>query len=214
MNNKILVGIGSILIIIGLFFFFNNSGSEIKNPLQENNQFSEKTSKPKITKNLEFTENKSLFKDNFVNKKTKNIKNETKIDEKNYQKNSNVNNQITNNDKSLNNFKNNEFVFDEKGFNNFVYENNLEEVENIDNHVKIYTKNLPVKNDFAPPMPPVLIKVKFKEKTKIIPVNSNLITSNKKIYIVNENNNEKKVEVKKIDTKDIFSFTPPMIGQN
>lgn len=212
MNNKILVGIGSILIIIGLFFFFNNSGSEIKNPLQENNQFSEKTSKPKITKNLEFTENKSLFKDNFVNKKTKNIKNETKIDEKNYQKNSNVNNQITNNDKSLNNFKNNEFIFDEKSFNNFADENNLEEVGSIDENTKIYAKNLPVRNEFAPPMPPLLVKLNFKKETKVIPLKSGLVNANKKIYITNKNG--KKIEVKEIDTNKLTSFAPPAIGQN
>jgi hypothetical protein len=212
-NNKILIYIAGILIIIGFFFIFNDSDSEIKNPIQEANKVSEKISKQDVSTN-ELIKNKDSF-NKIVNKKTKNRENEVEITN-NYQISDNDNNQVTNNNKSLKNYDNeyNEFIFNKKEFDNFVDENNLEEIKNIDNNTKIYAKNSPVKNDFAPPMPPVLIKVKFREKNKIIPINSNLITSNKKIYVVNENTNNKKIEVKEIDTKNISSFMPPAIGQN
>lgn len=94
----------------------------------------------------------------------------------------------------------------------FIQNNNLQSIQNIGN-VEIFANNPPQKSEFAPPSPPVLIKLKFKDKSEIIPLNSNLINANKKVYIVEKKDN-KYSQIKEIDTKKLTSFTPPSIGQN
>jgi len=90
----------------------------------------------------------------------------------------------------------------------FIEEKNLILVSSKDKDIKIYAKNPPTQDDFAPPMPPVFIKVKFKNKEDVISLNSDLIKANKKIYVIN------KSEIKEINTKDISNYAPPRIGQN
>jgi hypothetical protein len=203
MNNKILIGSGVAIVIVGAFLLFSNSNSEVKNPLQSSQSANiSKINKKNVVESEKIIHNKAIS-----NKKNINTK-KIKSDEK----------QVDNLVENGNNFsfdkEKNEYIFNEKSFDNFADENNLEEVGSVDDNTKIYAKNPPIKNDFAPPMPPILIKVKFKEDTKIVPLNSNLVNANKKIYVAKKNENNKKVEVKEIDTKTISSFTPPAIGQN
>jgi hypothetical protein len=197
---KILIGSGIAVIIIGAFLLFSDSNSEVKNPLQSSQPISQKK---KEIKNNEIITN-TVAKININESKEKTTKNK-------YSNSENQANNVANNNSYFDK-ENNEYVFDKKSFDNFADNNNLEEVGNIDDNTKIYAKNPPVRNDFAPPMPPVLIKVKFKNDTKIVPLNSNIANANKKIYVAKKSDN--KVEVKEIDTKDISSFAPPAIGQN
>jgi hypothetical protein len=196
MNNKILISVGGIVLVLWAFLIFSSPNSEIKNPLEEKNinipKPTLKTGNNKEEKKV-FVEKKEIKKNITQNKSEGN--------------NFNVHNNAGNYDR-----KNNEFIFDEKSFNNFADENNLEEVGSIDENTKIYAKNLPVRNEFAPPMPPLLVKLNFKKETKVIPLKSGLVNANKKIYITNKNG--KKIEVKEIDTNKLTSFAPPAIGQN
>ena len=93
----------------------------------------------------------------------------------------------------------------------FIDNNNLQSIQNVGD-VEIFAKNPPQESQFAPPMPPTLIKVNFKDKSELVPLNSNLVNSNKKLYVV-EKNGDKYSEIKEVDTKKLNSFTPPSIGQ-
>jgi hypothetical protein len=154
MNNKILIGSGIIILVVAAFFIFDNSDNEIKNPLKEqavnigNN----------IKQNNNFINGKNVNKE--VSIKTKENKKVTKNDTIEVENNENFNKGNSNLAGNYNP-ENNEYIFNEKEFENFAYKNNLEEIEDLDNDVKIFAKHVPVKSDFAPPMPPVLIKVKF-----------------------------------------------------
>jgi hypothetical protein len=210
--NKLLVGIVTLIILIVTFLSFNNSSEEIKNPLQNDSKVPQ-YEKSKII-NKEKNNNK-VERNNVKTEKTakNNIKNDTENCKNNFNQNI-VKNKITEIHKNNKNRYKDELVFDGKKFNDFVDKNNLEEITSVNENIKIYAKNLPVRNDFTPPMPPVLIRVKFNKKTEVVPLNSNLLNSNKKIYIANKNQNDKKIEVKEINIKDISSFMPPTIGQN
>jgi hypothetical protein len=200
-NNKILIGVNGLVVIVGIFLLFNGTENELKNPLKE--EVLKKYNKIEKKTNKNINEKKEMKKKCIS---TQNDKNENKII-----KSANSNGNLTQSyDK-----ENNEYFISEKEFDNFVDENNLNEIQSIDDDIKIFAKNLPIKNDeVVPPTPPVLIKVKFKEKTEIVYLNSNLVNANKKIYVAKKNENNKKVEVKEIDTKDLSSFVPPVIGQN
>jgi hypothetical protein len=202
--NKLLISIFVIVMLI-IFFVFNSSNEEIKNPVEESVKIGKKSSvNDKFI--TEMKENNNITKHSKIKKI---VKENNKIE-----KNNNKTTRYYANN-NLNNTKNKGFIFDEKEFDDFVDKNNLEEVDSVNENIKIYAKNLPVKNNFAPPMPPVLIKVKFNKSTKVIPLDSNVISTNKKLYVVNEKSDDpKKIELKEIDTKDLSSFTPPAIGQN
>ena len=94
----------------------------------------------------------------------------------------------------------------------FIANNNLQSINEVGD-MEIFASNPPRRDEFAPPMPPVMIKLKFKDKEEILPLNADLVNSNKEIYIVRKEGDEYK-EIKAIDTKKLKSFTPPSIGQN
>ena len=200
MNNKVLYVVGGIIAIVGIYFLISPNES-ISNPLNDNKNLSNNH----LKKNIE----KSLVKiDNTKNDK-KVLQNEIKsID------NDNLSNDLV---KSNENFKIEEsnsktFVNIDKKISKFIDDNNLQPIQKLKD-IEIFAKNLPKKNEFAPPMPPTLVKVKFKSKSEIIPLNSDLINSNRKIYVVKKEG-DKYSEIKEIDTKKLTSFTPPAIGQN
>jgi len=186
--NKVFIGIVlGIVLFIG-FFIFNSYENEFKNP------FEEKKEETKQIKHLEKIETDK--------KQNKNIK------EANTQ-----NNKIYKDKYKKENKRNNEIILNKSEFSDFLQKNDLEEIKSLDNNIKIYAKSLPEENQFAPPMPPILVKLKFKENSEVVPLNSNLINLNKKIYVVKKKN-DKYFEVKEIDTNKLTSFTPPSIGQN
>ena len=94
----------------------------------------------------------------------------------------------------------------------FIANNNLQSINEVGD-MEIFASNPPRRDEFAPPMPPVMIKLKFKDKEEILPLNADLVNSNKEIYVVRKSGDEYK-EIKAIDTKKLKSFTPPSIGQN
>jgi len=184
--------VGGVIVLVGVYFLFNSS-EEVKNPLNEpsnSNTVYKNKQKPVYTPQQVETKKIALNeKKQYIPKPdTKNIKPE---------KTTFVNNEIET----------------KKKIENYLSQNNLVEVSSVnDKKIKIYAKNPPQKDDFAPPMPPVFVKLKFKNGENIIAVNSNLIHSNKKLYVVK--NEGKNVQIKEINTKDMTSFTPPAIGQN
>ena len=185
--------LGSLIIIGGVYLLVNPSES-VNNPLKEDKK-SQKQVVSKIDEkeiNHNFVKNESkpkMINNNSDNIKPKNLKKE-----------------------NINHLVNKDSLKISKKISNFIQNNNLESIQNIED-VEIYAKNPPVKNEFAPPSPPTLIKLKFKDKNEIIPLNSDLINSNKKIYVV-EKKDDKYKDIKEIDTKKLISFTPPSIGQN
>ena len=92
----------------------------------------------------------------------------------------------------------------------FIADNNLKSINRVGD-MEIFAPNFPTRSEFAPPMPPVMVKLKFKNKEEILPLNADLVNSNKEIYIVRKEGDEYK-EIKAIDTKKLKSFTPPSIG--
>ena len=185
--------LGSLIIIGGVYLLVNPSES-VNNPLKEDKksqrQVVSKIDKKEINHNFVKNESKpKMINNNSDNIKPKNLKKE-----------------------NINHLVNKDSLKISKKISNFIQNNNLEAIQNIGD-VEIYAKNPPVKNEFAPPSPPTLIKLKFKDKNEIIPLNSDLINSNKKIYVV-EKKDDKYKDIKEIDTKKLTSFTPPSIGQN
>ncbi len=186
------------IVIIGGFFLIINSGESVKNPLNSNN--SEKNAIKHI-KNIEI----SSVSNNNIEKSTKKMII--------YTTNQNISS-IQNNGVEKSHIVNN---IDNKKISQkiaiFIQNHNLQDIKDLPQGISIYAQNPPQKNEFTPPSPPTLIKVKFKDGSSIIPLNSNLINDNKKIYVVKKQN-DKFVEIKTIDTKKLKSFTPPVIGQN
>jgi len=183
---------GVVIVAVGVYFLFNSS-EEIKNPLNENSVSNT------VHKNME----KPVYKSQQVETK-KVVLNEKK---------QSIPKPNTNNIKpEKTTFVNNEIETKQK-IENYLSQNNLVKVSSVDDKkIKIYAKNTPQKNDFAPPMPPVFVKLKFKNSEDIVAIKANLINSNKKLYVVK--NEGKGVQIKEINTKDMTSFTPPSIGQN
>jgi len=183
---------GGLIAAVGVYFLFNSS-EEVKNPLNEN------ISSNTVRKNAE----KPAYKPQQVEPK-KVVSNEKKqyipqpvSKSVKTEKSNSINNEIR----------------PKKEIENYLSQNNLVEVSSVDDKkIKIYAKNPPQKNDFAPPMPPVFVKLKFKNSEDIVAVNANLISSNKKLYVVKDEG--KGAQIKEINTKDMTSFTPPSIGQN
>jgi len=189
---RLAVVAGGVIAVVGIYFLFNSS-EEVKNPLNEN------IPSNTVHKNIE----KPVYKPQKVETK-KVVSNEKRqyIPKPNTE---NVKTQKTA-------FTNNE-IRPKKEIENYLSRNNLVEVSSIDDKkIQIYAKNPPQKNDFAPPMPPVFVKLKFKNSEDIVAVNANLINSNKKLYVVKDEG--KGAQIKEINTKDMTSFTPPSIGQN
>jgi hypothetical protein len=172
-----------IILGIGVYFLFNSS-EEIKNPLNDSQNSQKVLSNSFVSENNKI-DNK-LMSNNFKNN-TSNLKDNTPY--KNGIKSKDIDTKST-----------------KKDIEQFIEENNLVLVSS-NKDIKIYAKDRPVKDEFAPPMPPVFIKVKFKDKEDIISLDPNLIKSNEKIYIIN------KSEIKDINTKNIFIYMPPSVGQ-
>jgi len=198
MKKIILIGSG-ILIIVILFLFFLPS-DEVKNPLSEEKNIKLNNVEQHINIS-EKSENKNIkkFSKEFKNNKDKKL--------------------ITISNNQNNDFKNgnkNYIIINEiplKKLNNFIEKKHLRLISSIKNkNIQIYAVNPPQKNDFAPPMPPVFVRLQFKSSNDIIAINSNLINANKQIYIVKKDSNI--AEVKEIDTKKIEDYMPPAIGQN
>ena len=202
MNNKLIYIIGGILVIGGIYLFLNSNES-VSNPLDEkvsenNKNVVYKENEKKIKISQEYKENTSFNKNiSEINKNQINHINNNVVLQEVEVKRDNVNTFVSNENKKIS---------------KFIDENDLNPVEKVGD-VEIFAKNPPQKNEFAPPMPPTLIKVKFKNSSKIIPLKSDLINSNKKIYVVKKEG-DKYSEIKAIDTKKLTSFTPPSIGQN
>jgi len=189
---RLAVVAGGVIAVVGIYFLFNSS-EEVKNPLNEN------IPSNTVHKNIE----KPVYKPQKVETK-KVVSNE----KRQYIPKPNTENVKT--QKSA--FINNE-IRPKKEIENYLSRNNLVKVSSIDDKkIQIYAKNPPQKNDFAPPMPPVFVKLKFKNSEDIVAVNANLINSNKKLYVVKDEG--KGAQIKEINTKDMTSFTPPSIGQN
>ena len=190
--------IGGVVIIGAVFLFFLPS-DEVKNPINEE--------KPKV----ESLNKKNNYTLNGTNNQYKiKTSKELKTDKKPHIKTAESENQ-------LNGFENKNYVIvDEipiKRLNNFIEKKDLKLVSSVKNkNIQIYATNPPQKNDFAPPMPPVFVKLKFKNSNDVITIDSNVISANKKIYVVKKDAD--KAEVKEIDTKKIEDYMPPSIGQN
>ena len=199
MNNKYLYIIGGV-IVVGIAYLVLNSSEEVANPLNE------KINEKKV-ENKSVKINDSLHSENSIK-----INKVQKIEKEKVEIEDNFDNvKVSNNSKT----ESTTFVMNSnssKKIETFIEENNLKPIQKVGD-VEIFAKNFPQKNDFAPPMPPTLIKVRFKDKSEVIPLNTNLINANRKIYVVKKDNNEYK-EIKEIDTKKLTSFTPPSIGQN
>jgi len=183
---KIVIVLLSIILFF-IFLFFSNE--EVKNPIAvENREVVKKVTSSNPNK---LTHN---FKDNVSN--TPNT----------FNKSNEVKNNISL--KNSNSFviKNNEIIT-KQTLKNFLDRNNLEEVENFED-IKVYAKKTS-SNEFAPPSPPMFVKLDFEDTKKVIPLNSNIL-SNKKIYITKKIGD--KYQVKVIDTSKLTSFAPPVIG--
>ena len=184
---------GGIVAVVGIYLIVNPS-ENIKNPLSQTNKTIQKPLKIKnSTQTLEHTDIKNKIKKQSLI--------ET-VSQKNINQNENVSHLV--NKESLKQTS--------QKIATFIGNNNLRSVQSVGN-VEIFASNPPQKSEFAPPSPPTLIKLKFKDKSEVIPLNSNLINANKKIYAV-EKNGDKYSGIKEIDTKKLTSFTPPSIGQN
>ena len=191
---KYLYIIGGVLVIGGVYFVINPS-EQVNNPLKDN-----KSKQGVMTKTDTKQINSTFVKKEPQKKLIVNVSNNISAKNEN------------NPQKNISHLVNKNSLKTSKKITNFIENNNLESIQNIGD-VEIYAKNPPVKSEFAPPSPPTLIKVDFKDKNEIIPLNSDLINSNKKIYVVKKNG-DKYSGIKEIDTKKLTSFTPPSIGQN
>lgn len=184
---------GGIVAVVGIYLIVNPY-ENVKNPLSQTNKTIQKPLKIKnSTQTLEHTDIKNKIKKQSLI--------ET-VSQKNINQNENVSHLV--NKESLKQTS--------QKIATFIGNNNLRSVQSVGN-VEIFASNPPQKSEFAPPSPPTLIKLKFKDKSEVIPLNSNLINANKKIYAV-EKNGDKYSGIKEIDTKKLTSFTPPSIGQN
>jgi len=90
----------------------------------------------------------------------------------------------------------------------------------VNKNVAVYVKNPPKKqSDFMPPALPTIINVKFNNKTVPIVIDSNIIQTNKELF-VEQNGNivkvnlENQTEQTQDTDKNIKILTPPSIGQN
>ena len=184
---------GGIVAVVGIYLIVNPS-ENVKNPLSQANKTIQK---PLKTKNSIQT----LKHIDIKNKIKKQPLIET-VSQKNINQNENVSHLV--NKESLKQTS--------QKIATFIGNNNLKSVQSAGN-VEIFVSNPPQKSEFAPPSPPTLIKLKFKDKSEVIPLNSNLINANKKVYVVEKKDN-KYTQIKEIDTKKLTSFTPPSIGQN
>lgn len=194
MNNKFVYFIGVIIVIAGVYSLVSQD-ENISNPLEKKEVSTKKPYKTNIKNNINLTKEEKIKNKQVV----------TIVNNKNYK----------NIDKNIQEIKRNNiktYITTSKKIENFIENNNLNSIQKIGN-IEIYAKNFPQKNEFTPPMPPTLIKVKFKNKAEIVPLNSNLIRANKKIYVI-QKKDDKFANIKEIDTKKLISFTPPAIGQN
>lgn len=190
---KYLIGGGVIVLIAGLYFLMPSE--EVSNPLTSSHSEKKEIKVKHIVEKSVPSAPETSVKNVVSEKSGESVEREVKREEKA----SHLVNSDSLNEKS-------------QKITAFIDNNNLQSIQSVGD-VEIFAKNPPQESQFAPPMPPTLIKVNFKDKSELVPLNSNLVNSNKKLYVV-EKNGDKYSEIKEIDTKKLTSFTPPTIGQN